>query len=154
MHYMEQEKREKFLKMVEEYKKQIEIEKREHPEKFIPKWPYELYGIECREGWKSLYQPILDRVNEYNDKNESEPIEIHQVKEKYGGLRIYLSKYTDELRQMINDAEEKSYKTCEVCGKAINKPIVKNNWIYTECEECYNKWKKDIKDSENCKDKS
>jgi ribosomal protein L37AE/L43A len=107
-----------------------------------PKWPYELFDIECGSGWKHLYEPIIDAVAEYNIKqhNEDDKIEIHQIKEKFGGLRVYLSKYTDELRKMIEDAEEKSYHTCEMCGKHIDKPIIKNHWIYAECEECYQKW--------------
>ena len=44
---------------------------------------------------------------------------------------------------MIRDAEAKSYNTCEVCGKYIEKPINENYWIYAECQECHNKWKKD-----------
>jgi len=44
---------------------------------------------------------------------------------------------------MIEDAEADSYHTCEVCGKHINKPIVEHHWIYAECQECHDKWKKD-----------
>ena len=41
---------EKFKKLCEEYKAKREQEKQErneHLERFIPKWPYELFGIEC-----------------------------------------------------------------------------------------------------------
>ena len=103
-----------------------------------PKEPYELFGIECGEGWKGLYQPIIDYISEYN-KNNDDKIEIHQIKEKFGGLRIYLSRYTDELRQMIDDAEDESYNTCEVCGKYIKKPIVEHHWIYPMCRKCFRK---------------
>ena len=103
-----------------------------------PKEPYELFGIVCGEGWKGLYQPIIDYISEYN-KNNDDKIEIHQIKEKFGGLRIYLSRYTDELRQMIDDAEDESYNTCEVCGKYIKKPIVEHHWIYPMCRKCFRK---------------
>ena len=47
-----------------------------------PKEPYELFGIECGEGWKKLYQPIIDYIDEYNkDKEGVDKIEIYQIKE-------------------------------------------------------------------------
>ncbi len=116
-------------------------EEKESRVKEEPKHPYYLFGVECGDGWKSIYQPIIDYIVEYNLKqdNDENKIEIHQIKEKFGGLRIYLSHYTDELRAMIEDAEEKSFNTCEICGKHIDKPIVESHWIYTECEDCHRK---------------
>lgn len=132
---MDDEKRKKFLAEVEKARKE-----RENRPKVEPKWPYELYGVECDKGWKDLYQPVLDYVTEYNkDKDGENKIEVHQVKEKFGGLRIYLSKYTPEIRKMIDEAEEKSYNTCEICGKHIKKPIVENHWIYPMCRNCFRK---------------
>ena len=128
-----------------------------------PQWPYEMFGIECGDGWKGLYQPIIDWIDNYNeDKEGDDRIEIHQIKEKFGGLRFYASHYTDELRKMIDEAEEKSYVTCEQCGKPC-KQTVKKHWIYTLCQECYDSieerqkkqmedfWKK-IKDKYNKQD--
>lgn len=134
-----------------------------------PKYPYELFGIECWDGWKKLYQPIIDYLKEYNkDKEEKDRIEIHQIKEKFGSIRIYLSSYTDELRQMIDDAEEQSYYTCEICGKYITKPIVEHHWMYPMCKKCFEGMKekeekameevarkikkKNLTKRENCKD--
>lgn len=102
-----------------------------------PQWPYEMFGIECGDGWKGLYQPIIDWIIEYNkDKEGDDRIEIHQIKEKFGGLRFYASRYTDELRNMISEAEGKSYNVCEICGKPC-KQINKGHWIYTMCQECF-----------------
>lgn len=55
-----------------------------------------------------------------------------QVKEKWGGLRIYTSGWNDELREIIREVEEISFKTCEVCGK---KGKVRNDgvWLKTLC---------------------
>jgi ribosomal protein L37AE/L43A len=134
---MDEEKRKKFLEEVERLK-----EERKNRPKEEPKYPYELFGVECGEGWKKLYQPIIDYVTKYNETNEDK-IDIHQIKEKFGALRIYLSKYNEEVRQMIDDAEEISYYTCEDCGKYIKKPIVVNHWIYPLCNDCYRKWEED-----------
>lgn len=106
------------------------------------KEPYELFGIECGEGWKDLYQPIIDYINSFNkDKKDEEQIHILQIKEKFGGLRFYTDKYTEKLRDMIRVAEAKSYNTCEICGKYIEKPINENCWIYALCQECRDKLK-------------
>lgn len=112
------------------------LEERKNRPKVERKWPYELFGIECGEGWKGLYQPIIDYIDKYNEDHE-EKIEIHQIKEKFGGLCFYVNKKIDELRKMIEDAEAESYHTCEVCGKHINKPISENYWIYPMCKECF-----------------
>ena len=103
-----------------------------------PKEPYELFGIECGEGWKGIYQPIIDYIEDYNkDKEGEDKIEIYQIKEKFGTLSFYVSKKTDELRKMIEDAEAESYHVCEICGRHINKQIVEHHWIYPICRECY-----------------
>jgi len=122
-------------KLLEERKNKPKVERQE---------PYELFGVECGNGWKHLYQPITDYINEYNQTHKEEPIKICQIKEKFGGLRYYVDHYTDNLRKMIREAEEKSYNTCEICGKHIDKPITENHWIYAECEECHQKLKKKI----------
>ena len=106
------------------------------------KEPYELFGIECGDGWKDLYQPIIDYIIDYNkDKKDGDKIEIWQIKEKFGGLRVYLNKSTKELDKMIEKAEKESYHTCEECGKHINKAIVEHHWIYAMCRQCYDEMK-------------
>ena len=105
---------------LEKERERLRKEKENQP-KVEPKEPYELFGIECGEGWSKLYQPIIDYIEEYNkDKEGEDKIEIWQIKEKFGFLTIYVSRNTDELRKMIKDAEAKSYHTCEICGRHIN----------------------------------
>lgn len=132
------EKSKKWTKEFLEKEKERIKKLRENEPKVEPKHPYELFGIECDKGWEKLYQPIIDYIEDYNkDKEGDDRIEILQIKEKFAGLRVYLSKYTDELRSMIEDAEADSYHTCEVCGKHINKPITEHHWIYPMCRKCF-----------------
>ena len=134
------EKSKKWTKEFLEKEKERIKKLRENEPKVEPKHPYELFGIECDKGWKKLYQPIIDYIEDYNkDKEGDDRIEILQIKEKFGYLTIYVSKKTDELRSMIEDAEADSYHTCEVCGKHINKPITEHHWIYPMCRECFDK---------------
>lgn len=57
-----------------------------------------------------------------------------QVKEKYGTLRIYMSCETQEMSEIIRDAENKSSETCETCGRPGKRN--KYGWISTLCDEC------------------
>ena len=123
--------KEEFLKIKEKLAEKIKNENVE------PKYPYELFGVECGKGWKHLYQPITDFIMEYNKEHEDNPIIIHQIKEKFGGLRYYVSNYIDGLAEMIDKAEDESYNTCEICGKHIDEPIIEHHWIYPQCKECF-----------------
>lgn len=101
--------------------------------------PYRMFGVECGKGWENLYKPVLERVDEINNENpEDDPIEVRQVKEHFGELSIYLSRYTDELMEMILDAGRKSRHVCEQCGKSTDGRTV-DGWIYQLCDECYDK---------------
>lgn len=106
----------------------------ENPNKQKPQEPYELFGIECGKGWNKLIVPILDYIDLYNSGHDDK-IEILQIKEKFGGLRIYTSFSTPELDQLIDDAEEQSFKTCEYCGSTENVSQT-TGWIKTLCRKC------------------
>lgn len=106
----------------------------ENPNKQKPQEPYELFGIECGKGWNKLIIPILDYIDLYNSGHDDK-IEILQIKEKFGGLRIYTSFSTPELDQLIDDAEEQSFKTCEYCGSTENVSQT-TGWIKTLCRKC------------------
>jgi NADH pyrophosphatase NudC (nudix superfamily) len=65
------------------------------------------------------------------------PFKFDQVKEKYGGLRLYFSGGDEYAEGLVSMAEAMSYKICEVCGNA-GKPN-KGGWISTLCDSCRNK---------------
>lgn len=99
--------------------------------------PFELFGIECNIGWKKLLKPLFDYITDYNNgKNEEEKIKVLQVKEKFGGLRFYTNFGTKELYDMIDEAEEKSYNICELCGSENEVGMRENEWFTTTCLEC------------------
>ena len=114
------------------------------------------WGIECNNGWYELLSSvcwrifqhennIADRVrirNENNKENDQSdldyvPVKFDQIKEKFGGLRIYFSGGDDYVEGIIDMAEEYSYKVCEACGNS-GKPN-KGGWISTLCDNCRNK---------------
>lgn len=103
---------------------------------YIPH-PYELFGVECGKGWYKLLQPIFDYVENYNkDKDENHQIKFTQIKEKWGTLRVYVNFGTDELFKLIDEAEDKSENTCEICGTQKNVGMKINGWYTTMCLDC------------------
>lgn len=65
---------------------------------------------------------------------------VHQVKEKFGGLRVYMN-YSpspgkpnmDRAETLIREAEKKCLVTCEVCGKPGKNQAV-GTWWQTVCD--------------------
>ena len=103
---------------------------------YIPH-PYDLFGIECEKGWFKLLEPIFDYIKEYNkDKDDEHKIQITQIKEKWGTLRVYVNFGTDELFKLIDEAEDKSETVCEFCGSEENVGTVLTGWFRTICEKC------------------
>jgi hypothetical protein len=57
-----------------------------------------------------------------------------QVKEKFGGLRFYMTYYDKEMAQLISKAERDSLHICEECGKPGQ--LIQAGWLYTSCKDC------------------
>lgn len=104
------------------------------------------FYFECDDGWHDLLYRMSSQINEYlkNVKEEDwsldtdvqkEPFKVDQVKEKFGGLRFYVSKTTDEIRNIIDAGERESYRICELCG-APGK-IRRESWIRVKCDSCF-----------------
>ena len=111
------------------------------------------FGIEVNCGWYDIISSVCYQITnrekniksnlEYCGKNNLDPPELEahympvtfdQVKEKYGGLRIYFSGGDDYVDGLISMAEEMSYKICERCG-CPGSPN-KQGWIMTLCDKC------------------
>jgi len=86
------------------------------------------YYCETGDGWLPIIKDLIeDLIDAGWDK------QICQIKEKFGGLRFYINGGSDEIYKLISDAEVKSMKTCEVCGKPGTQ--TSGGWINTLCEE-------------------
>ena len=68
-----------------------------------------LDSVKC--GWAHLINDLFDFIDTQNIK-----IKIIQVKEKYGGLRIYTDVINESLDEKIIELERASFKICEDCG--------------------------------------
>ena len=86
--------------------------------------------------WSVLFEKILEGMEEI----EEIPYAV-QIKEKFGGLRIYMSVITDEqIGNLIKEAEQVASRTCEQCGGIADinyRYKIKINWIRTLCYNCH-----------------
>jgi hypothetical protein len=91
------------------------------------------------EGWLPILKDMIDELIEKGwDK------QIRQIKEKFGGLRVYISDTNNELQDIINKYEIKSHEFCEECGEA-GETIKIYGWLYTLCENHANEKEEEIK---------
>jgi len=97
------------------------------------------FGIECNIGWYDIISSVCYRIKQYekNKKSDYYPVTFDQIKEKWGGLRIYYIGGDDYIRGVVDMAEEMSYKICERCG-CPGSPN-KQGWITTLCDNCRGK---------------
>jgi len=87
-----------------------------------------IYGC-VGKGWRGILDKLIDDLEKMGWNGE-----VLQVKEKFGGLRFYISYGTKEIQDRIYKAEEESFKTCENCGKPGK--LTGTYWIKTLCKEC------------------
>jgi len=94
------------------------------------------FGIECNIGWYDILSSVCYRIKQHekNKKSDYYPVTFDQIKEKWGGLRVYYIGGDDYIRGVVDMAEEMSYKICERCG-CPGSPN-KQGWVITLCDEC------------------
>lgn len=63
-----------------------------------------------------------------------------QIKEKFGGLRVYTSGMTPDGIKAMQKADKKAYETCEMCGQP-GELRDQRRWVLTLCDSCDNKKK-------------
>ena len=89
------------------------------------------FGFECGDGWFELIYELSKKLKEVNPECEAV-----QVKEKFGGLRFYVGAANEKGYKLIEDAENKSYTTCESCGDIETARERGGGWIRTLCDKC------------------
>lgn len=91
-------------------------------------------SFECGAGWYSILKRCILRIKEQDVLNQC-VTEALQIKEKYASLRFYVYSSSDEVDKIIQEAEEESEHTCEICGEpgTVNK---EGYWKRLRCESC------------------
>ena len=68
--------------------------------------------------------------------NKKSHVEVSQIKQKFGGLRIYHHNTPEDLRQLIDEAVAASWHTCEKCGSTIGVTTNLEGYRFTLCPDC------------------
>ncbi len=101
-----------------------------HTAKYLPSIKLTADFCSIGEGWLQIIHDLVrDLIKLGWDRD------IHQIKEKFGGLRFYIGTGTDAMHDRISVAEAESFKTCEGCGTTENVES-KGDWITTQCAPC------------------
>lgn len=104
------------------------------------------YGFECNIGWKSIIWEFCEKVRALSERAREHGHEAYYksfiLKEKFGSLRDQgdwegkdAKLYYDDYRKISHEMEEKSYKTCELCGKPAECKNRKG-WMFVRCDSC------------------
>jgi len=96
------------------------------------------WGLEIGLGWYWLVDKLCEFLQFNIDKNNQPQLEAVQVKEKFGGLRFYVTGANSEQQKVIDFVEFLSHFICERCGTTKNVSQTKG-WIKTLCKTCRKK---------------
>ena len=83
---------------------------------------------DVEDGWYNIINSVCVCIQSHTDNHQAKKhltpaefretiqVKIVQIKEKFGGLRIYVSNGNDYVRGAIEVAETLAHKTCATCG--------------------------------------
>jgi hypothetical protein len=116
-----------------------EIEMQEYFPKVFPKMFSGKYGgISCGLGWFNILNQLCQNIQSRLDWHpEVEQVVVEQVKEKFGGLRFYISGGDEYIQGLVRMAESISGVTCESCGNPGE--TRHGGWIHVYCDHCESK---------------
>jgi hypothetical protein len=106
------------------------------PQASSPLWQR---GIECGSGWRGIVEGLSDALEgmiRTLPEPERDRCYLTQVKEKWGELRVYMDgPETEDMKQAIKIAVERSVVTCESCG-AAGELREDQPWKRVLCDAC------------------
>lgn len=132
-------------------------------------------GFECGNGWFPLIDSLCHNIQEHIDWNNRYCFEDDtnklglapkkktvkkvknkrklipqfvalQVKEKFGGLRIYHGGGDEYCQGAVDMAASLSYSVCEICGNGGPRVVGHTEgWIRSICRDCSKRHKRKIK---------
>lgn len=100
---------------------------------------FKLPPFECGPGWRPLIHETLSKIAAI--VGDVDGIEIDQIKEKYARLVIYFSArgtascFDTQIENVIRDAERRSAKICDQCGKPGKEFETGLEYLMTRCDE-------------------
>lgn len=93
--------------------------------------------IDCGDGWFNLIWKLCEGIERILTMPENSRLKenfvVEQIKEKFAGLRFYVSLLDGGINTLIDRAEYDSYHICEICGEP-GKPR-DGGWYRTLCDK-------------------
>lgn len=90
------------------------------------------FGLEIGTGWYPLFYQLCKDIQ---ISNPPENFRFEQIKEKFGGLRVYYAAGNKAIGDLVNQAEVDCYKICERCS-STDEVTSEGRWIKTLCKKC------------------
>ncbi|MDP1719375.1 MAG: hypothetical protein Q8L24_03055 [bacterium] len=107
------------------------------------KYPFlsEVFMFECGNGWFDILSELCAKLDALKLGPD---FKVIQIKEKLGILAFYLETWPQdrkpEIDQLIIEAERKSIKTCESCGRPGRRTSLGHGCcLVTFCKKCLKK---------------
>jgi len=97
------------------------------------------FGCEHGDGWFTLLNRVCEKLEKVRNSSGLD-LYFQQIKEKWGLLCIYMSFYTDEVENILEQAEKESSCICEWCGAPGE--LHTHGWCRTLCPSCNEDWLK------------
>lgn len=96
--------------------------------------PYK-YSINVGDGWFKIIYELVHSIRVNDMKKGDWVTKVTQIKEKFGGLRFYVTGTSDKNWALIRNAEQKSYGVCEESGSEVEVGTWTDGWVKTMCRK-------------------
>lgn len=83
-----------------------------------------------------MIDKVTSAIDSFNAAHLNSPVEVTQIKQKFGGLRIYFHNAPEDIRLLIDEAVEASWHTCEHCGSTEGVTTNQEGYRLTLCPDC------------------
>jgi len=88
--------------------------------------------VRCNQGWREIIEQLCADL----DALELPELRINQIKEKFGGLRVYVNIHPADVGALIERAQVRCAEVCENCGAPGNLRRNSTGWLLTLCDSC------------------
>ena len=97
--------------------------------------PYN-FGFGVGDGWYGILKELIIGIKAGDSKEKNNWItKVTQCKEKFGGLRFYVTGTSKKNWDLIRKAEDKSMVVCEFTGSEVEVGTWNDGWVKTVCRK-------------------
>lgn len=104
---------------------------REASEQIVAEFPElfsEAFDVYLPPGWYTIAQECCTAIVAIEPS-----VRVCQLKEKFGGARLYVGGASDEVHRLIGEFEKRSFGVCETCGDLGSANGGNGGWVRTLC---------------------